>query len=454
MRGSAKRMVRAGQIEELRHRADAGDVHATRHLAEWLARSGRLDELLTRVAAGDRSARWAYSDWLVRRRRIPEAVQALRPLAVLGIPGAQRRLARLLAGLGQVPEAMAELARAPYRDWADNTRVDSWLRSRDLWRPKYVEALRGRAVSGDPVARQHLSWVVLLWWSTQTEAAVALLRDIGPSEWLHDRLVSASRSWGRATVRAAAVDLLGTPAAVAYWRTRAALLLQQGRREEAVAQLRSLAAAGDRLAEADLAAVLAAQPPLREIRIADHPEPLTPYGMAFSPRGRRLAVWGYGSSAMSGGRLAVWDVATGTQRSTQRISGPHLAGVAFKWSGTVRELPGQPDWWSYPKCVSAPGGRVVAVGTRGRVRLISPLTGATVRDLATTGTGGMAFSRDGTLLATGGDEVRVWEVATGRLVETIATPATAVAFRPDGAMLATADMVDATVRLWPVTGRP
>ena len=449
VRNAAKRLLRAGRIDELRRLADAGDTHAAGQLARWLARTGRLDELLTRMAAGDRSARWAYSDWLVRGRRLPEAVEVLRPLAESGIPGARRRLARLLAGLGRVPEAMAELARAPHRWWSpsDDRRVESWLRSRDLWRPEHFEALRRRAAAGDPAAREQLSWVVLRWWPERTEAAVALLPDIGPSEWLQDRLVSSVRSWGYAAVRSTAVDLLAAPAAVAYRRTRAGLLLQQGRRAEAVALLRSLATAGDRLAEADLTRVLAARPPLREIRIGDHPDPLAPYAMAFSPDGATLAVWGHGSGA---GRLALWDVATGARRSTQRLHSAYADGVLFEADGTVRELPDQRP--RYPRYRSAPDGTVLAVGTRGRVRLCDAAGGATIRELATPGTGSMAFSADGALLATCGDDARVWEVATGRLVRTVATPTTAVAFRPDGAMLATADVVEATVRLWPFPG--
>jgi hypothetical protein len=447
VRGSAKRLVREGRIDEVRRLADAGDTHAARHLAGWLARTDRVDELLTRMADGDRSARWAYSDWLVRRRRMPEAVEVLRPLAESGIAGAQRRLAGLLAGLGRVPEAMAQLGCAPYRGWPDNIRVEAWLRSRDLCRPEYVEELRGRAASGDTAARQQLSWTVLLWWYTRTEDAVALLGDIGPSEWLHDRLVFALRH-RRAAVRSTAIDLLDTPAGVGYRRTRAALLLQQGRREEAVALWRSLAAAGDRRAAADLEEILTAPPPLREIRIADHPDPLCPYGMAFSPNGRRLAVWGYGSSGISPPwRLAVWEVATGTRLSVRRLSNPQLEGVVFQRGGAVRELPDE-RYPRYPVCRLAPGGHVLAVGTYGRVRLCYARTGTTIRTFATPGNDGIAFSSDGALLATGGDDVRVWEVATGELVQTIATPATAVAFRPDGAMLATADSADDTVRLW------
>ena len=70
---------------------------------------------------------------------------------------------------------------------------------------------------------------------------------------------------------------------------------------------------------------------------------------------------------------------------------------------------------------------------------------------------GVAFSPDGRLLATAGNDftARLWDPATGELLRTLTGHDTAVwevAFSPDGRLLATADH-DGTARLWdPATG--
>jgi hypothetical protein len=91
---------------------------------------------------------------------------------------------------------VARLRQAP-ADWQDIRRVEGWLLSRQLarWtvagvevRQEYLDELRR---AGDADA---LSWMVLVWWRPRLEAAVALLADIGPSDWQHERLVRESRA--------------------------------------------------------------------------------------------------------------------------------------------------------------------------------------------------------------------------------------------------------------------
>ncbi len=456
-RNSAKALARAGRIDELRRLADGGDAHAARHLAEWLARNRHLDELLERMAAGERFARWTHSDYLVRRRRFPEAIDALRPLADLGIPGAQRRLARLLAGRGRYGEAVGELRRAPAH-WRDRMTVESWLRARGLTsrtagardvRREYLDALRRAARAGDADARRQLSWIVVLWWPDRLADVAALLDDIGPDEWLHERLVAASESRHPAPFRVVAIDLLATAGGGAYRRTRAALLLSQGRRDEALGQLRSLAADGDPGAERDLAAIRDTPQPRREIWVGGRRESVALNGFAFSPDGATIAVWGHGGQGPP--RVVLWDVATGEPRHTQRLESPYPGGVRFRPDGTVEERPGQSPW-NYPHELTGPDGTVVALRTRGRIQLCHARTGTLIREMFVRWTTAMAFHPDGTLLAIGtGADVRLWDLATDRLVHTIATPTAALAFHPDGTILATADSYNGVIGLWPLT---
>jgi hypothetical protein len=157
--------------------------------------------------------------------------------------------------------------------------------------------------------------------------------------------------------------------------------------------------------------------------------------VASGPGGKTLA------AAYKDGTIRLWDTASHRLVSTATW-GSAADALAFTGSG------------KNPEALEVAGPTAVgAWNLAGRAKIArQPLAGLT----AVTGGRSAAFSRDGSKLATGGDDgnVRLWDVATeqeiGVPMSSGLAPVDAVAFSPDGATVA-AGSSGGTVQLWDAT---
>jgi WD40 repeat protein len=218
------------------------------------------------------------------------------------------------------------------------------------------------------------------------------------------------------------------------------------------------------------------------------PAPSWGWSVTLTPDGALVAAGsGTPSAAEQPGAVNIWETATG--KLVRRFTHAHaVTTVAFSPDGTTLAWGGQDAplaLWEIGKdrprilamsgaleCLAfAPDGRVLACGNSGgSVELCETATGKVIRTLAEpasvvqafrpgppspTEVRGIAFSPDGKTLAAGhGTTVRLWEVHTGQTRGVFSGHQGAIAacaFAPDGRSVATAS-ADTTILIWDVTG--
>ena len=198
--------------------------------------------------------------------------------------------------------------------------------------------------------------------------------------------------------------------------------------------------------------------------------------VAFGPDGTQLmAVAGYIRQGTGNTSITFWEVKTGRRISRYGGGTEHIRAAALDPDGrryvyTVdREIrcadsrTGEVIWKNQDAqgqlrtIAFSPDGRLLATGGEdGRVKLFDANTGLNQKLLGTHvgEVRSASFSSEGRFLATSGDkpEVKLWDVARGELVRTVRGPTNiveTVAFSPDGSQIATGDH-DGTVKVWDV----
>ena len=186
--------------------------------------------------------------------------------------------------------------------------------------------------------------------------------------------------------------------------------------------------------------------------------------LAFSDDGS-LALTGSGSS----GTVDIWDVRSG--RLIRSLSGHRneILAIAFVSDGrqilsasrdmTVKlwdtstgrmlrtvQLSGETK---SPKtmAISQDGSLVVSGTTTNDVKVWDAATGRLIRTFKSGNSSSVAFSVDGSRIASGGGQIRVWDLPSGRLIWTFNNPSLSLAFSHDGSRLVSGSY-DKTVKMW------
>jgi WD40 repeat protein/serine/threonine protein kinase len=226
----------------------------------------------------------------------------------------------------------------------------------------------------------------------------------------------------------------------------------------------------------------------RKLRTLEgHKRPLI-FGVAFSADSKRLVSWAVpkydpDKSRQDLGEIKVWELAGGEaimslDRPASDLTIPGLSpdgkrlacvaekGVLNVWDVATRREAFVPENQQGPVSAVAfsPDGMELAAICGNEVRIWEAATGKPVRTFAGEFSSSaysaltyLAYSRDGKRLTTGtrgGNWVKLWDAATGRLLQTIRSPdVRGIALSPDGTRLAIGGG-DGSVKIWDAARDP